>query len=167
MVLFYTIIFSYWSSEFYGVKIIVPRILLSNLVCFWKQNTTNEFMLIYLYFRFILVHILDSPFEDLNYVQPIQFSLFCPNSFWLTPRKRFFIVITSKEWQKTVSYVHCDMPRVLFYYTYINTTITIITCLHSAQKASTLSLFIYLSNYKCYSFVSVKMLPVSSFSIFW
>ena len=45
-----------------------------------------------------------------------------------------------------------------------NTTITIITCLHSAQKASTLSLFIYLSNYKCYSLVSVKMWPVSRFS---
>ena len=143
MVLFYTIIFSYWSSEFYGAGIIFPRILLCKVVCFMKIEYSKW---IYMYLFVIPFHlcrsIFDTTLKDLNYSQRIQFSSFCLNSFWLTPRKRFFIVITSKEWQKTVSYVHCDMPRVLFYYTYINTAITIITCLHSAQKASKLYFYV-------------------------
>ena len=117
MVLFYTIIFSYWSSEFYQCYIdflymwwlywvislgsVFVEISILRSIGYKICASCNFKRLFFHFFLYILV-------------------LVQLNSIWWAPRMRFFIVITSKEWQKTVFYFHCDMPRVLFYYTYIN-----------------------------------------------
>ena len=140
MVLFYTIIFSYWSSEFYQCYI-------DFLYMWWL------YWVISLGSVFVEISILRSGYKicaSCNFKRLFfHFFLYILvlvqlNSIWWAPRMRFFIVITSKEWQKTVFFIFIAICPGFYFITPISTiTMRVITWPKGAQEIVNCILYQY------------------------